>query len=231
MMETDMNRSELERQERARLGRMKGGMLLLAVGVAGMGLGVLASVRAVTDDTSAGVITGVGLGLAVIGVLLTWLYRPGDQARRLAQAGGARDRAQRDRARMLAIVPFSMVAFGVLAVKAVGEVQNGTAGLGDGLMVFCGLLYGWLGPLVVMGWDGRSLRNRRLLEDELTRHHRARAVIPAFILLLTLMTGLVAVGLWRSDLAVQLAPLAICISGAAAALRFAWLERRAEADD
>ena len=225
-----MERSELERGERSRTWRMKSGLALLGIGAVGVGLGVLAGARSMTDDSSAGVITGVGFGLAVLGVLTAWLSRPGEQARRLAEAGGARDRAQRDRAQMLSVVPFSMIIFGGLAVKAVGEVLNGTATFSDGMLVFCGLLYGWLGPLVVMGWDGRSLKNRKLLEDELTRHHRAQAVIPAFILLLTLMTGLIAVGLWRAELAIQLAPLAISVSGAAAALRFAWLDRKAEGE-
>lgn len=225
-----MDRSGLEHGERRRQGRMKGGVALVALGAVGMVMGATTAARGVVEDTSAGVITGLGFGLAVLGLVLAWTYRPGAQARSLAEAGGARDRAQRERARMLSVIPFSMIIFGGLSVRAVGEVMAGTAGFADGMMVFCGLLYGWLGPLVVMGWDGRSLKNRRLLEDELTRHHRARAVIPAFILLLTLMTALVAVGLWRSDLAVQLSPLAISVAGAAAALRFAWLERQADAD-
>lgn len=224
-----MDRSDLERRERSRRGRLKFGVLMTALGATGMALGAVTAARGAVDDTSAGVLTGLGLGLAVVGLLAAWAHRPGEQARRLAEAGGARDRAQRERAQMLSVIPFSMIIFGGLSVRAVGEVLAGTASFADGMMVFCGLLYGWLGPLIVMGWDGRSLKNRRLLEDELTQHHRARAVIPAFILLLTLVTGLVVLGLWRSDLAVQLSPLAISVAGAAAALRFAWLDRRADA--
>lgn len=229
MRDADMDSSDPRRAEARRLWRMKGGVMLTAMGAAGMGLGVVTAKRGVLGDSDAGVITGLAFGLALVGLIAIWANRPGEMGRRLAEAGGARDLAHRDRMRLLTVVPFSMIIFGGLSVRAVGEVLQGTADFADGMMVFCGLLYGWLGPLIVMGWDGRSLKNRRLLEDELTQHHRARAVIPAFILLLTLVTGLVVLGLWRSDLAIQLSPLAISVAGAAAALRFAWLDRRADA--
>lgn len=209
--------------------RRKGGKfgpLSMAVGALVLGVSVLGAVEARLDDWWAGVGAGVGAGLMILGLLGVWRGR----TRQAAQMN-ARDRAIRDRAWMASLIPFSMIAFGGLSVRAISDLQAGTGDIGDVLMIGVGLLYGWLGPLIVMGWDGRGLKNRSLLEDELTRHHRARAVIPAFILLLSLMTGLVVFGLWRPELAVRLGPLAISVAGAAASLRFARLERQADAGD
>lgn len=225
------DRTELERAERERAGRITRGFFLLGMGGMVLALGVISG-----DDSWIGQngmdrwLIGAGGVATVLGALLAWKNRPGEATRRLDQTSGARDRAQKERARMLTVIPFSMTIFGALSVKAVGAVQGGAAEFHDWGLIATALLYAWMGPLFVMGWDGAGLKQRKLLEDELTRHHRGRALIPAFILLLVLMTGLVGLGLWRADWAFRLLPLALCVAGAAAAVRFVQLERRAEGE-
>lgn len=227
MPEVDMSDANGRRMRR-RVG--KTGPFLLALGGLTLGLCVLGVVEGRLEDRLAGIGAGVSIGLMILGLVGIWRGRS-ERAAGRSLPTSARDRAIRDRAWMASFIPFSMIVFGGLSVMAIGDLQAGTGDIGDGLMVGVGLLYGWLGPLIIMGWDGKSLKNRRLLEDELTRHHRARAVIPGFIALLSLMTGLVVIGLWRADLAVRLGPLAISVAGAAATLRFAHLERQADAGD
>ena len=225
------DRTELERAERERVGRLTRGFFLLGMGAMALAAGAVGG-----DDSWIGQngmdrwLIGAGGAATVIGAVLAWKNRPGEAARRLDRTSGARDRAQRERTRMLTVIPFSMVIFGALSIKAVGQVQAGAGEFTDWCLIGTALLYAWMGPLFVMGWDGAGLRQRRLLDDELTRHHRTRALIPAFLLLLVLMTGLVGLGLWRADWAFRLLPLALCVAGAAAAVRFVQLERRAESE-
>lgn len=227
-----MDGRELERAERARTTRMKAGFFWLGMGLMALATAVLNGADGwLARQGADGWFMGAGGAAVVIGAVMAWVNRPGSAARRLERAPGARDRAQRERSHMLNVIPASMLIFGGLSVKAMGEVQAGPGEFGDWAMIAVAMLYAWMGPLFVMGWDGAALRNRRLLEDELTRHHRARSVTPAFILLLVLMTGLCGLGLWRADLAIRFMPLALCVAGAAAALRFARLERQAEGED
>lgn len=227
-----MDGQDLERAERTRVARMARGFFWLGMGGMALALGAISGNDSwITQNGAGGWLIGAGAAATVIGAVLAWRNRPGEAARRLDRSSGARDRAQKERARMLTVIPFSMIIFGALSVKAIGAVQTGAGQFHDWALIVTALLYAWMGPLFVMGWDGAGLRRRRLLDDELTRHHRARALIPAFILLLVLMTGLVGVGLWRAEWAFRLLPLALCVAGAAAAVRFVQLERRAENGD
>ena len=216
-----MDHRALERAERARESRMKLGLTWLGVGAMSAGVGVISPV-----DWN-GWIIGASGATAVIAATFAWANRPGDPARRLERSTGARERAQKARAEMLGVIPGTMIVFGVLSIKAMTAIQAGEAEFGDWAMMAVALLYAWMGPLFVMGWDGASLRRRALLEDELTRHHRALAVIPAFVVLLVLMTGLCILGLWRADWAITAMPAALCVSGALAAFRFGRLDRQA----
>lgn len=221
--------ARLERAERVRTGRMKAGFFWLGTGGMALAVGLMSGPESwIGQQGAAGWMIGAGGAALVIGLVMAWVNRPGEAARRLEAGPGARDRAQKNRSHMLNVIPPAMLIFGGLSVKAMSEVQSGAAEFGDWATLVVVLTYVWLGPLFVMGWDGASLRDRALLEDELTQHHRARAVIPAFILLLVLMTGLCGLGLWRPELAIRFTPLALSVAGAAAAWRFARLERLAE---
>lgn len=232
-MEPKMSeQARLERAERARKGRMSAGFFWLGAGLMTLAIGLVSGPDSWIGQLGAdGWMIGVGAAATVIGIVMAWANRPTEAARKLETTAGARDRAQRDRAQMLAVIPPSMLIFGGLSVKGMSAAQAGTAEFSDWGMIGIGLMYAWMGPLFVMGWDGKSLRNRALLEDELTRHHRAKSVIPAFIFLMVLMTGLCLLGIWRPDLAVRLTPLAMCVAGAGAVLRFSHLEKQAETDD
>ncbi|RYG16342.1 MAG: hypothetical protein EON96_08955 [Caulobacteraceae bacterium] len=83
-------------------------------------------------------------------------------------------------------------------------------------------------PVMVMGWDGGSRKQRRLLDDELTRAYRAQAMTWAFWILLIGVTGLYMVGLWSPRFAVVFMPMVMWAAAAMAALKFSALHKRAD---
>lgn len=173
----------------------------------------------------------VGAMVVALGLFIALLRRPGEAARRLAETTpGRSEKAQAERAWLLTLIPLTMVFFASRAVGWVGRVLDGSAGLSDVLFLGAAILYAWLGPIVVMGWDGGSRRNRRYLEDELSQHIRARSIMLGFFVLLAGVTAALALALWNPVWTAQALPLAMSAAGAAAALRFVWLDRQAARD-
>lgn len=233
-------------REQRREGRFKTSWFIVGIGVAIAGVGLIVGADGVDAGGASGwaaraaggvqnLSTGalaLGAVLVALGALLSLMNRPGEAARRLAQVGpGGAEKAHRDRAYMLSIIPLTMLFFASRAVPGVGRMVEGTADMGDKLFLGVALLYAWLGPLIVMGWDGGSRRNRKYLEDELSRHIRARSITFAFFVLLTGASGALALAIWNPVWAVQALPLVLAGAGAAASLRFAWLDRQAGRDD
>ncbi len=237
-----MGEQEWIDRERRREGRFKGAWFVVGIGAAIAGLGLVVGADGVEADGAGGwaaraaggadkLATGaLALGVAVLicGALMALFNRPGEASRRLAaQGGGNAEKAHRDRAYMLSIIPLTMLFFASRAVPGVGRLVDGTADLGDKLFLGVALLYAWLGPLVVMGWDGGSRRNRKYLEDELSRHIRARSITFAFFVLLAGTSGALVLAMFNPVWAVQSLPPVLAGAGAAASLRFAWLDRQA----
>lgn len=181
--------------------------------------------------TTAGVVTGVGCGLLAVGALLAWCGRPGQRVDVAASADGARrDRLQQQRTRQLVIFPVVLLMFMFQAHLAMQRVLGGDHNLGAYVQILLPVLYGWLIPVFVMGWDGQARRNRRLMEDELTQVLRARAIILAFVVLMSGVTVALVLGLWRAKYGVMALPYVLALGGASAGLRFAWLDREAGRD-
>lgn len=233
-------------REQRREGRFKTSWFIVGIGVAVVGVGLIVG----ADGVDAGDVSGwaartaggvenlstgalvLGVGILILGALMALFNRPGEAARRLAQVGpGGAEKAHRDRAYMLAIIPLTMLFFASRAVPGVGRMVDGTADSIDKMYLGVALLYAWLGPLVVMGWDGGSRRNRKYLEDELSRHIRARSITFAFFVLLAGTSAALVLAIWSPVWAVQSLPLVLAGAGAAASLRFAWLDRQAGRDD
>lgn len=233
-------------REKRREARFKTSWFVVGMGLAVAGAGLVVGADGVDSDGATGwaartaggvqnLSTGalaLGAGILILGLVMALFNRPGEAARRLAQhVPGAAEKAHQDRAYLLAIVPLTMVFFAGRAVPGVGRLVDGTADMGDKLFLGVALLYAWLGPLIVMGWDGGSRRNRKYLEDELSRHIRARSITFAFFVLLAGTSGALALAVLNPVWAVQALPLVLAGAGAAASLRFAWLDRQAGRDD
>lgn len=233
-------------REQRREGRFSTAWYIVGAGLAVVGVGLVVGADGVDADgaggwaarTAGGVENlsngslALGVAILALGVLMALFNWPGAAAKRLAEhAPGRAERVHKDRSSMLVIVPLTMLFFASRAVPGVGRMVDGTADFGDKLFLAVALLYAWLGPLIVMGWDGGSRRNRKYLEDELSRHIRARSIISAFFVLLAGTSGALALALFNPVWAVQTLPLALAGAGATAALRFAWLDHQAGRDD
>jgi len=204
----------------------------LGVGLAVAGLNPDAvSLGAILQDADAGIVTGVGIGLLLVGAMIAWKLRPGGPASRGEDEPGKRERMQEQRSMMLWLFPIITLIFLYQSTRAIPLILAGDTGLTNYMSVLLPVLYAWLAASVTMGWDGNSRKNRRYLEDELTQVMRARAIVWAFLVLMAGTTIALGLGLWRLETGLIALPFALAAAGATAGLRFAWLDREAGRDD
>lgn len=220
----------LREAEAARVRRWRLSLIATAAGVAALTGGLVVGLGSEGDRaTMGGVAAGVGAVLTLGGAIKGWCNRPGRPAAVLeASLGGRRDRVQRQRTQQLLLFPALMLAFFGQAFNAIEAVLAGRAEFHHLIQLSVPILYGWLIPAIVMGWDGGSRQNRKYLDDELTQVFRARSMILAFVVLMAGATLAFGLGLWRVQYGVAALPFVIAFGGAAAGLRFAWLDREAE---
>ena len=210
------------------------GIVMAVVGavalVGGTGFAILFGTEG-DQATAAGVVAGMGFGVVLIGSIMAWLGRPGRPIDMATSGEGAqRDKLQRARTQQLVIYPAVLLLFMAQAHSAMQRVLGGDHNLGAYVQILLPVLYGWLIPVLVMGWDWHAQKNRRLLEDELTQVMRARSMILAFVVLMSGVTVALGLGLWRADYGVMALPYVLALGGASAGLRFAWLDREAGRD-
>ncbi|MDQ8029886.1 MAG: hypothetical protein REJ23_14260 [Brevundimonas sp.] len=140
-----------------------------------------------------------------------------------------RDRAQRKWVSQITILPAATLGITVIAMTRADEWLSGEDPSVSGVLLAAAAAINLLLiPVMLMGWDGGSRKQKRLLEDELTRAYRASAITCAFWMLLVGAMSVYLVGLWKPHLAVVALPMVLWVAAATAALRFAQLHRRAE---
>lgn len=222
----------MEELARVRRGRFRLGLGVVGVSVAAIVGGAAVGLATGGEGdvaTAAGVAVGMGVVAVFAGVALAWCSRPGrplDPATHGEET--RRDRLQRGRTQQLVIFPFVMLAFMMQAHRGMQAVLAGEGGLGAYLQVSLPVIYGWLVPAIVMGWDWNTRQHRRFLDDELTQSMRAQAMMLAFVVLMAGATVAMVLGMWRPAVGVAALPYVLAAGGATAGLRFAWLDRAAE---
>jgi len=142
-----------------------------------------------------------------------------------------RERLQAERTRQLWLFPLISVVMLVVAANAWRDIQAGETGFLDYMRLGLPIFYAWLVVAVVMGWDFISLRERKYLDDELSRAFRAQSLGLAFVVLMAAGTIVLAISLWRPDWTVPSIVLAVTLGGSVAGARFAWLDRQAGRSD
>ncbi|WP_426024844.1 hypothetical protein [Brevundimonas sp. TSRC1-1] len=232
-----MSNSDDQAIQRVKLERRRCWWTALALAVVGavamVGGAGFAMVSGAEGDraTAAGVATGIGFALTLIGAIWAWSARPGQSIIVAASGEGARrDKLERARTQQLVMLPVVLLLFMAQAHRAMERILGGDHNLGAYVQVLLPVLYGWLIPLIVMGWDAHTRKNRRFLEDELTQLMRARSMILAFVVLMAGLTVALGLGLWRPQYGVMALPYVLALGGASAGLRFAWLDREAGRD-
>ncbi len=207
------------------------------IGLAGMVIAFALAGLAIALPTTLGFATTdrILIGAAVIGtlsaILASTAARTRSEQKRLEARETRRDRHQRRRRTQMATLPFGGVGVVVLSMLALSRIVQGEGDAGD--LMWAGLLplFAWIVPLMVLGWDREGQRDRKWLEDELTREWRGRALSLGFLVLMGGMSGLYLVGLYRPEWMMIGFPLVLAGAAASVGLRFAWLDSRAECDN
>ena len=221
-----MDDGELRKEAKARRTKFANALAMIVLGAMMTGFGfVMGSQRTGDDATGWGVLAGVGVGLALGGAILAWILRPGANGWRTETEPLKRDRLQAQRARQLWIFPLVTLAFLMQSTLAVQDILAGEANFGDYISASLPVIYAWVVASITMGWDHQTRANKRFLEDELTTVLRARAIGAAFVVLMLGATIAFGLGLWRAELGIAAMPFVLSAAGAAAGIRFAWLDR------
>lgn len=226
-----MDEQELAKAGRTRARKFWSAICLVVLGLLALGFGFVTG-QGLTGDaaTFAGVIAGLGFSLILVGALVAWRNWPGDTRWMSEAPQGKRDRLQTQRSRQLFLFPVVAVIFLALALEPVRHVVEGDGRLRDYLSILLPVLYAWVTASIAMGWDHNSRENRRFLEDELTIVIRARAMTAAFLVLMAGATASLALFLVRPEFGAMGLLTALAAGGAAAGVRFAWLDREAGQD-
>ena len=147
------------------------------------------------------------------------------------ETGNRRDRLQHQRRRLLFGLPVAIPALLWLILPSIWRMANGEATSRDWMFPVVFALVAWMAPVALMGWDGQSRRDRKYLEDELTQALRGRATALGFIVLLAGLTGVYLLGLWSPAWAMVAMPVVLITGALAPGIRFALLDREADACD
>ena len=219
-------------QAQARARRFKGGLLAvgLAAAAGAMGL-VLAMDGSAVEQRNALIVLAVAGAVAVVGAVLAATARPNAETRSLDAGLSRRDREQRQRRATLFAMPFQVMFALVLGVPAVNRLLSDAPRSWDWVVAGLVVLWAWVIPAAVMGWDVASRKAKKFLEDELTQALRGRAMTLGYVVLLAGVSAVYLLGLWRPDWAMIAFPFALAAGAVTPALRFALLDRAAEGDD
>lgn len=223
---TAMDDREIRKEARSRARKFRGALAAVVLGALMAGIGFAIGAQRTGDDaTGWGVLAGVGCGLAVGGLALCWILRPGATGWRSETEPTKRDRLQAQRAYQLWLFPLVTIAFLAQSTLAMQDILAGEGSFGDYVSAPLPVIYAWLIASITLGWDHQSRTQRRFLEDELTAVLRAKAITAAFVVLMVGATLAFGLGLWRADIGIAALPFVLAASGATAGIRFAWLDR------
>lgn len=177
-------------------------------------------------------LAGSGLVLAGVAAILIHQQRlTPEVSRKMLEPSGRRDRDQRQRRAGLFMMAIQFVAALALGLPAALRLAAGGARLIDGLLAMFVVMMAWFSLVVVQGWDGGDKAARKYLEEEWTRVLRASAMTWGYVALLTGLSVVYAISLWRPDWTPVALALALAVGGAVPALRFAFMDKAADAED
>lgn len=139
---------------------------------------------------------------------------------------------RRRRSSYLTVALTAMLVSLLFGVRAGYHMTHGGLRSVDFIMLFECEFVSFSSFVVLQGWTGRRpSRKERLLEDELTRAIRDRALQFGFLMLYASLLVVVAVAVWRPAWGLMLLPTLPVVGASAGLLRFVQLDRRAERGD
>jgi hypothetical protein len=210
--------------------RSKAGLILVLVGAIAALAGAVEWIPTAPADKHLWQICAAVAAVAIAGGLALRLTArmPAEAKRgRLAMIRAERSQAKRQVAYLLMPLSLGLMLPGV--VRATSRIAGGAPIEHIELfVVICFIAFLLTFALLIAG-RGLDLWATSVLNDELSRDLRAKALLLGYAILLPGLAGLFVVGLLNRDLAIELAPVLAAIGVAGPALRLFWLERAAGA--
>ena len=152
-----------------------------------------------------------GLVAAGAGVIMRMRARPSQPAGEVA----ARTRLQ-----SLAATAFALGVFSVLAALAMDRLLQGSASMGERLVVLAAAAFAWILPVQVLRWDR--------VADQAVHHARLSAFPPGYFVLMAGATAALVTTFWRTELTASILILSLAASAIIVGGKF-WLDRRTRA--
>jgi hypothetical protein len=165
----------------------------------------------------------------LVGAILAWVSKPSEDRRRLDAVMTYRDRVQRNRTIQLFTMSLVVLIDVIMIIGFSGHLLAGRVGEAV-VPLLMAVTLSWTIIMTVMEWDGGSRKMKKFLDDELSRHIRARATSLAFIVLMAGATLALAASVWAPKWTPLVLAFSLLASAGAAALRFALLDREASGD-
>jgi hypothetical protein len=172
-------------------------------------------------------VLGGGALLVLIGVVVMLLSRTPPEARsgRLAMMRAEGLRAKRNVAFMM--MPFSLGLMLMGVIRALDSV--GAGGLVEHVQIFevCCFIVFLVAFVAILSGRGLDRWARPVLDDELSRQIRAKALGLGYLVMAMGLAGLVATSLFDRALTIDLIPVVAALGVGTASVRLFWLERAA----
>ena len=173
---------------------------------------------------------GGGAAVALIGGIVMLLSRAPIEARsgRLAMMRAEGMRAKRNVAFMLMPLSLGLMLMGV--IHALNKTMEG--GMVEHIEVFevCAFIVFLVIFVAILSGQGLDRWARPVLDDELSRQIRAKALGLGYLVMAVGLAGLVAASLFDRNLTIDLIPVVAALGVGSASLRLFWLERAAGGD-
>ena len=168
--------------------------------------------------------------MMVIGGLLMLFSRTPPEARagRLAMIRAERGRARRNVAFLLMPLSLGLMLMGV--IQALNKYTGGLPIEHIQVFVVGAFVIFMLAFVALLSGQGLDRWARPVLDDELSRQLRARALGLGYLVMAAGLAGLVATSLFDRALTIDLIPVLAALGVGSASLRLFWLERAAGGD-
>lgn len=175
------------------------------------------------------IVMAAGLLAMLFGFAVSVRFMRDANSERVAQRGGYRDRIQREYALSVGYMPVASLLLTVLSLRSAWAVLTGQADLHDWGLAAMGPMAALVILQMVAGLGrGQDRRMKRALDEELLRSFRGRALNVGFaVAVVGLVVGFGA-GLINPVWGVMSLPIVLATAAAAAALRYAHLDRKAD---
>lgn len=213
--------------------RCKIGLMLLMCGALAAAAGVIELIPLGPVDPADANLWMICGGVAAVafaaGLALRLTARMPAEARRgrLAMIRAEQSQAKRQLAYLLMPLSLGLMLIGV--VETTSRVVGGAPITRDELFIVACFLAFLLAFALLIAGRGLDRWAASVLNDELSRDLRARAIQFGYAILLPGVAGLFVVGLFNRDLAIDLAPILAALGVGGPAVRLYWLERAAGA--